>query len=80
MSSAELPTRNPADYRPTDHFRNRVRARDVPSWAIREAIERGPTRRTGSGEIEARTATPGARYGVVLSPEERAAITCYRID
>lgn len=80
MSAVDLPSRTPSDYRPTDHFRNRARGRDIPGWAIREAIERGPVRRTGSGELEARTETPGARYGVVIDPEERAAVTCYLID
>lgn len=80
MSTTSLPSRTPSDYRPTDHFVDRKKSRDVPGWAIQEAIERGPVRRTGSGEIEARTETPGARFGVVICPDERAAITCYRID
>ena len=68
----ETISRRPSDYRPTTHFGQRLRERNVPGFAIRECIE--------SGDVKPGD-TPDTRelrrngYFVVLNVENREAVT-----
>lgn len=72
-ASTAVPSRTPADYRPTPHFVSRKKERRVPGYAIRDAIERGTPERLGDGRI----AVTAGHYTVVLNPRTMHVETTY---
>lgn len=77
MSAIDIPSRSPADYHPTAHAGQMVKERQIPGWAIRDAIENGEPEPDGETTVRISSTCPGPRYELVIDTADRAVVTAY---
>lgn len=72
MTTTDMVSRDPADYRPTTHFVQRKKERKIPGFAIRECIENGEIRDGKRPNLKILTT---GYYALVIDVETRDVVT-----